>query len=228
MGKSPFRHLAALSIAFIAVLSSCSVGEEGRLIALRGDWQIFPGRFLYPVDFEQGPQPLGAISAASLTAAAQCSRTTRPPADPHTAPAATRPTRPQGRCTRLTPRTPPRRYGTLHASLSGFPPAQGHGVIVPAIGSAYTMWVNGVRVAQVGRVATTEAEEIPEERSSLAILPRVGSVADIVVQLSAFHGDRQFGNRDFSQHDLWFPAPLLRREPGTVLAPRSRPWKSAR
>ncbi|HUZ18895.1 MAG TPA: adenylate/guanylate cyclase domain-containing protein [Spirochaetia bacterium] len=151
--------LVALSLTAFGVLSSCSVSNRtSGLTALRGDWQYYPGKLLYPVDFEEGA-PEGAESA-------------RLPEIPL-----------------RTAVRPSESFGTYFRTIEMESPPETAGAVVPAMGSAYTMWVNGAKVAQAGQVGTTRSEEIPEEHDALAFFPLAVSRVDLVVQLSSFHGD---------------------------------------
>lgn len=80
-----------------------------------------------------------------------------------------------------------RLYGTYHLVIEGTSPDAHEGMIVPALGSAYTIWVNGAKVAESGRVATSGTDEVPGERGTLALFSSTGSRAELVAQISAFH-----------------------------------------
>lgn len=155
---SPFpvaRHLQEGRLD-LSVAGGTASPRGHRPIALDGEWQHFPGRLLYPVDFSDRT-PEGAVPAPLGSEGGGLGRTSD------------------------------RLFGTYHLVIAGLRRGEQEGMVIPALGSAYTIWVNGAKVAESGRVATSGTGEVPGERGTLALFSSTGSIAELVVQISAFH-----------------------------------------
>lgn len=79
-------------------------------------------------------------------------------------------------------------YATYRLTIDA-PTSKGYdGILVPELGSAMALWVNGQKVAEEGRVGPSPRQEIPRDRGVVALFPRSGQKTRLVLQVSDFHG----------------------------------------
>ncbi len=134
--------------------------ESDGLLRLDGEWRHFPRRLLAPGDPAlAAPAPALAVLPDTFDADDR---------DPGMAPGF-------GYATyTLTIRLPP-----------GAPPLA---LRFSILATAFNLWANGELVAQAGRVAPSAAEERPELRPQVALLPpHPGADLELVLQVSNFH-----------------------------------------
>ncbi len=79
-------------------------------------------------------------------------------------------------------------YATYHKKLIVHPEDVGSpkGLYLESIGSAYTLWIDGELILQLGTVGTSLAEETPEFQAKLVTFEPNQETVDIVIQVSNY------------------------------------------
>ncbi|HUX20344.1 MAG TPA: adenylate/guanylate cyclase domain-containing protein, partial [Spirochaetia bacterium] len=81
----------------------------------------------------------------------------------------------------------PERYATYRLRIYTQRRSGYDGLVIPSIGSALALWVNGNKLGQAGQVAGSAAEEVPATGGISILFPQAGERLDLVLQVSDFH-----------------------------------------
>lgn len=80
-------------------------------------------------------------------------------------------------------------YATLHLRVELPETSKLMAVRIPAVFSAYRLWVNGNLIARSGTVGTSAATSLPQYRVQIAVVEPGSRTVDLVFQISNFHHD---------------------------------------
>jgi len=82
---------------------------------------------------------------------------------------------------------PARGYGTYRLTVKLPEGSEIYALYIDGEGTAYTLWVDGKRIAQDGRVASNREDMIPQSKPRILFFETKGNTTDFVIQISNFH-----------------------------------------
>ena len=82
---------------------------------------------------------------------------------------------------------PPEGFATFHLTVQVPDPSQIYALFISGEGTAYTLWIDNVEVAQNGRVAKNKQNMIAERKPQIVFFQPTGASVDLVIQISNFH-----------------------------------------
>ncbi|MBE2220417.1 MAG: PAS domain S-box protein [Anaerolineae bacterium] len=90
---------------------------------------------------------------------------------------------------------PPEGYATFQLDIQNLAPGETYGLYLDAQSTAFTVWLNGKLMAEVGQVGTSQAEMTPYKKPGLIFFQPDGETTELVVQISNyFHQKAGFRN----------------------------------